>query len=649
MLDVDLTEFDLADGAAAYAGAYARGSRPPAPLPVSTWADAHRVLTSKSSAEHGPWRTDRTPYLREIMDCLSSESRVREVVLMKATQVGGSEVGLNWLGYVIERDPGPFLALLPTLKLARRWSKQRVEPMIDACPALRALVPPARKRDSGNTTLEKEFRGGLLVMVGANSTSDFRSMPAKYVLMEEVDEYGEEVGEQGQPRELVRKRQTTFTRRKSLEISSPTIEGASAIEESYLEGDQRTYRVPCPHCAVAQELVIEQLTDDGNYLCTACGRLIEEHHKPAMLAGGAWIAKHPQRAKRSYHLSGLYSPIGLGMSWVEIAAERRKARTNAEVDLTFTNTVLGLPHRGVGQRVDPNELRERREGWVRRTVPRGALILTLAIDVQHNRWEVLVCGWGRGEQCWFVDWVAIAGDPTREEDWADLDAYVFQPFVNACGMTMRPEVIAIDAGNWSHDVYRWARRHAGSGVIAVKGAKDATAPVIGRPSAKDINAKGRTIRNGVQLWNLGVNSAKTKLFGLLAGDAGTESADERRCHAPKDMPDDFFEQLTAEIFDTRNRRWVKKRAARNEALDCWVYAYAAACHPRVRLHLMREHQWAELERKLEPEVGDLFGVAALPPPASAPPASEKSSASRETSRTGNVGLGREGWNFGSRG
>jgi phage terminase large subunit GpA-like protein len=656
---LDLREFDdLADGARVFAEAFARGCTPPPPITVSQWADANRKLTTKSSALDGDWITDRTPYLREIMDALSVESRVRDVAIMKATQVGGTEIALNWLGYIIDHAPAPVLWMLPTLKLAKRNSKQRLAPMIEASPALRAKVPSARARDSGNTTLEKDFPGGLLVIVGAESTSDMRSMPAKFVVLDEVDEYDSEVGDdgkkQGSPIELAAARTTTFTRRKLVAISSPTVEGASTIADAFEAGDQRHYHVPCPHCAHEQALVVEQLTDDGHYLCIACGTLIAEHHKTAMLAAGRWVAKFPQRAKRSYHISGLYSPLGLGLTWREIADKRAAARTNPELEVTFVNTVLGLPHRGSTTRVTGKELREGREQWKRRTIPRGGLVLTVGIDVQHNRFEVLVVAWGRGDQCWFVDWVQIAGDPTRADDWAELDDYLDKLVIpNSCGVPMRPELFGIDSGNWSHDVYTWARKNQHRGVIALKGTGEPTAPVLGRPSAKDVNAKGRTVKRGVNLWLVGTHAAKQKLIGLLAGDVGAEDPDARRCHAPADMPDDFFDQLTAEVFDTRRKRWVKLKSARNEALDCLVYAYAAACHPRVRLHVKREHDWAALEAKLEPE-RDLF--AAAPPrethtaadPAPVP-GGKPAPAPAATSQPGRaVGLGREGWNLGTR-
>lgn len=612
-VDADLAGLPISDGAAAFDAGWARGWTVPPILTVSEWADRYRIIPRAAGAEPGRWRTDRTPYLRRIMDDLSDHSPVREVVFKKSTQVGGTEVLNNWVGYSLHHAPCPMMVIQPTVEVAERWSKQRLQTMIEECAELRAILPPSRSRDSGNTTLMKEVPAGVLFIAGANSSSGLRSVPIKKMGADEIDEYDDNLNDQGSALELAERRTSTFRRRKLFKVSTPTVKGASAIDRAFEAGTQSHYHVPCPHCGERQRLVIDQLTADGLYACTGCGELLAEHHKTAMLAGGEWIDTYPEREIRSYHINALYSPIGLGYTWAEIAEMRAKARTNPELEVTFVNTILGEVYESESNKVDASDLRERREAWQRRTIPEGALRLTIGIDVQHNRWAVLICGWGRGESCSFVDWVEVPGDPTREEDWAELDAVVFAPIVNRFGVAMRAEVIAIDSGNWTHEVYSWVRRHQAKGVIAIKGSNQPNKPIIGKPSAQDVNWRGRTIRHGVQLWNVGVRAAKDSLFPRLMGDAGLDIAD-RRCHFPGDMPDDFFEQVTAERFDLTLKRWVKRSTtARNEAWDCWIYAYAAACHPRMRLHVMRDADWAALEAKLQPAVGDLFADGAPPP------------------------------------
>lgn len=600
-----LDNLPLADAISVVTEAWQRGWSIPAPLALSAWADTHRIISRAAGAEPGPWRTSRFPFLAEIMDCLATTSPVRTVALMKSTQVGGTEVLNNFVGYIIDHAPGPGMVLMPTVDMAERWSKQRLAPMLNEMPCLSAKVAPARSRDSGNTTLLKEFPAGVIAITGANSSSGLRSMPVKYLLMDEIDEYDNDLNDQGSAIELAERRTSTFSRRKILKVSTPTVKGASAIEAAYEAGDQRRYHVPCPHCAHDQPLVIDQLTDDGQYLCTACGQLIAAHLKTQMLAGGRWVAAHPEREARSYHLNALYSPHGVGYSWVEIAIMRAAARKNPELAVTFANTILGLPYESDVQRIEVNELAERAEDWRRRTIPTGCLILTVGIDVQHNRWAVRWEGWGRDEQSWCIDYIEIPGDPTREDDWQDLDALVFTPITNGFGVDMRPSCIAVDSGNWTHEVYNWARKHQGKRVIAVKGSNQPNKPVIGRPSAQDVNFRGRTVRNGVNLWNVGVNTAKDTLFARLVGDSGRDAAD-RRCHFPANLEADFYEQHGAERYDPQRKRWVKKPGLRNEAWDCAVYAYAAACHPSVRVYALRDADWAALEKKIEPGNRDLF-------------------------------------------
>src|SRR5580700_9763032 len=230
-----------------YSRAAAEGALPDPLLTVSEWADSYRTLSQRASAEPGPWRTDRTPYLREIMDCLSPSSVVETVVLMKGAQIGGTECGNNWIGYVVHQAPGPMLSVQPTVEMAKRNSKQRIDPLIEESAVLRELVSDPRSRDSGNTMLAKEFPGGILVMTGANSAVGLRSMAARYLFLDEVDAYPGDVDGEGDPVQLATARARTFSRRKILLTSTPTIADRSKIEAVMLESDQRRFFIPCTH------------------------------------------------------------------------------------------------------------------------------------------------------------------------------------------------------------------------------------------------------------------------------------------------------------------------------------------------------------------------------------------------------------------
>ena len=309
-----------------YNAAFNAGLRPDPVLTVSEWADRYRRLSGKSAAEPGPWRTDRTPYLREIMDSLSPLSPAERVVFMKGSQIGGTECGNNWVGYVIHKSPGPMMVVQPTVELAKRNSKQRIDPLIEESDVLRELVKSPRSRDSGNTVLSKEFPGGVLVMTGANSAVGLRSMAVRYLFLDEIDAYPGDVDGEGDPINLAFARTRTFSRRKVFMVSTPLVAGWSRIEAAYAESDQRRYWVPCPHCGQFQVLKFERLRwpkgepQKAAYHCIACEQAIFNHQKNAMLAGGEWRPEAQGDGRtRGYHLSSLYSPVGW-YSW-ERAAE----------------------------------------------------------------------------------------------------------------------------------------------------------------------------------------------------------------------------------------------------------------------------------------------------------------------------------------
>lgn len=609
MFDAQPFDVLLPSGTDVAAGSWSRGWEAPEPITVSDWADKYRMLPREGAAEPGRWRTDRTPYLREIMDCLSAESPVREVTIRKSTQVGGTEVGINWLAYIVAHNPGPTMYVLPTIDVARKFSEQRLAPMIEQMPILRERIGPAISRSSGNTTLAKKFPAGMLVISGANSSASLASMPVKNLLLDEVSKYPSDLDGQGSAEEQAIRRTSTFARRKIGRVSSPTVKDACAIDRAYNDGDQSQLYLPCPHCDHRQVLHIDQLTDDGQFLCVGCGQLIAEHHKPKMLAAAVWIAAHPERSAhhRSFALWAAHAALGLGYTWLEIAEMRAKARKDPSLMPTFTNTILGESYEGASQKVEANELTQRAGKWQRRTVPRGALIVTAGVDVQVNRFAVQLIAWGRNEQAWIIDYVELPADPTRREDWAILWDYLATPLTNAAGIPLRVSAACVDSGNWTQEVYTAVRPLQAQGVMAIKGSKDASRPIIGRASKQDTDQRGRTVRKGVNLWLIGVNTAKTTLMQRLLGDADREE-DNRLIHFPGDLPEDYYTMLTAERFDLTAKRWVKKSGARNEALDTFVYAYAAALSPNVRIHMKRDADWAALEAKLEPGTDDLFVV-----------------------------------------
>ena len=410
-----------------------RHLRPEPDLPVSDWADAHRVLTTRSAAEAGPYRTARTPYLRAIMDDLSATSPIQTVIFKKSAQIGASEAGNNWIGYIIDQAPGPAMIVQPTVETAKRFSKQRIDPLIENTPRVREKVAPGRARDAGNTMLMKDFAAGVLVITGANSAVGLRSMPVRYLFLDEVDAYPGDVEGEGDPVSLADARTRTFSyRAKRFITSTPKIKGISRVTREYERSDQRQYYVPCPLCSAFQTLDFKRLRwqpgrpETALYQCAVCENSFPEHHKTAMLAAGEWraTAESNDPLTHGYFLNGLYSPIGW-LGWVSIAKQWEDAVSDVEARKTFTNTVLGEAWEEEADQVpDWERLYERREEWPYGTVPERGLFLTAGADVQADRIEIDVWAWGRGLESWLVQHVVLFGDPGHQPVWNELSPFL---------------------------------------------------------------------------------------------------------------------------------------------------------------------------------------------------------------------------------
>jgi phage terminase large subunit GpA-like protein len=449
----------------AWRDGFLEGLRPEQPLTVSEWADRHRRLSSKASAEPGPWRTDRTPYLREPMDCLSSESPVQRVVMMFAAQTGKTEAGSNWLGYVIDHAPGPMLCVQPTIEMAKRLSKQRLESMITETPVLAAKIAPARSRDSGNTMFSKEFSGGIMLMAGANSATGLRSAPCRYLFCDEVDAFPADVDGEGDPVSLAERRTTTFARRKILLTSTPTVKDFSRIEAEYQRSDQRRFYVPCPACGVMEWLKWGQLKwadgqpETARYQCEHCGERFEEMHKPAMLRGGEWRATAPSNGRTAgFHLSGLYSPLGW-CSWEQLVDDFLRAKADAPALKSFVNTRLAETwEEDYAAKVSADGLMAKRLDYKPGVCPAGVVLLTAGVDVQDNRLAVSVWGWGEGETGWMVWHQELMGDPTQTEVWGQLDQVLATEWQTEGGKHLKVAQMAMDSGgHCTHEVYRYVR------------------------------------------------------------------------------------------------------------------------------------------------------------------------------------------------
>ena len=638
--DDALTDFD---GAGEILRAWGSGLRPDPDLTVSEWADLHRMLSGRASAEPGRYRTVRTPYMREIMDRLSPGDPTQRVVFMKAAQVGATEAGNNWIGFAIHQAPGPMLAVQPTVELAKRNSRQRIDPLIDESPELRERVKPARSRDAGNTMLSKEFAGGILIMTGANSAVGLRSTPARYIFLDEVDAYPASADEEGDPVTLAEARSLTFAhRRKVLLVSTPTIRGLSRIEREFEASDQRRYFVPCPHCGAMQWLKFDRLRwqkgrpETAEYHCEGCETPIAEHHKTAMLEGGEWrAATAADPTTVGYHLSALYSPIGW-LSWERIVRAWDAAQGSDEAIKAFRNTILGETWVETGEAPDWQRLYDRRERWTSGTVPAGGLFLTAGADVQKDRIEVDVWAWGRGLESWLVDHVVIEGGLDRHDAWSELTALLDRSWPHERGAHLRIARLAIDTGYEAPAVYSWSRAQGFGQVSPVKGVEgfNRSSPVSG-PTFVDATEGGKRLRRGARLWTVAVSTFKAETYRFLRLARPTEedmvdgaAFPPGSVHLPHWVENEWLKQFVAEqLVTVRTKRgfarleWQKLRE-RNEALDCRVYARAAAWIAGA--DRWPESTWRDLEDQLGAAPTDTDPAGQINRPGQAPQGKRRS-------------------------
>lgn len=598
----------MLDGASVYRQSFLDGLRPEPTLTVSEWADEHRLLSSKASAEPGPWRTSRTPYLREPMDCLSSSSPVQRVVMMFAAQTGKTESGSNWLGYVIHHAPGPMLLVQPTVDMAKRLSKQRLESLIDETPVLRDRIKPARSRDSGNTMFSKEFPGGIMVLTGSNSATGLRSMPCRYLFADEVSSWPQDVDGEGDPLTLAERRTTTFARRKILMTSTPTVKGSCRIEAEYERSDQRRFYVPCPSCVGMQWLQWRNVKWENSdpstvtYQCEHCSERFSEIHKGRMLADGEWRATAPGDGKTAgFHLSGLYSPLGW-LSWSDMVDDFLRAKNDAPLLKAFVNTRLSETwEESAANKINASELAEKVEPFDEQTIPVGVLLLVAGVDVQDNRLAVSIFGYGRDEEAWLVFHTEIWGDPTSKEVWKQLDSILLAKYKKEDRHELMVATACIDSGgHCTGEVYQYCRERMPNNFVAIKGASQRGKPPIGRESKVDLNVKGKTIKKGASVYSVGTDTIKDTLLGRIKHNEPGAGY----IHFGKSATFDYFDQLTAERKITRYTRngmprseYVKASNKRNEALDTAVYAYAALHLTYRRFNRLKV--WDQLEASPE--------------------------------------------------
>lgn len=579
---------------------------PPPKLTLSQWADQYAYLSAESSADPGKWKS--LPYQVGIMDTIS-DPRVERVSVMKSARVGFSKLLGHIVGFHIHYDPCSIMIVQPTEADAEGYSKEEIAPMLRDTPCLRKLVYEAKSKDSNTTILSKNFVGGVLSLVGANSPRGFRRVSRRIVIFDEVDGYPPSAGAEGDQIKLGIKRTEYYWNRKIIAGSTPTVTGLSRIEGMFLDGDQRYFEVPCPHCNHFQVLKFQNLKwpegspELAHFICTNCAKEISHDHKRDMVTKGKWVAIRPFTGHASFHIWAAYS-FSPNATWEHIAKEFLDAKHAGREELkTFINTTLGEVWREKeGDAPDWAAIYNRREKYKIGEIHDRVVFVTAGADVQKDRIEIEFKGWAPNKENWSLDYVVIPGDTADEKTWEALDREIARVWIRPNGIEVPVKAVGIDSGFNTQHVYNWVRRYPSNRVFALKGQANA-ATLIGSPSAVDVTVKGKRISRGLKVWPVGVSIAKGELYSWLKNEKLTDEQIARGeqfapgyCHYPE-YGEEFFKQLTSEQMVSRvskGRRvyeWQKTRE-RNEAIDTSIYNRAVASI--MGLDRFSENQWLDM-------------------------------------------------------
>ena len=557
---------------------------PESALTISDWAEKYRVVSQERVADPslaGSWRNDRTPYLVEIMNAVT-DSSVNEIIFKKSAQVGGTEVLNNIIGFFIHIDPATILYVAENEGKARAWSTECFAPMLRDTPVLAEIMHTAKQRDSSNQIESKAFRGGHFALAWATSPATLSSRPRRVILTDETDAFIST--NEGNPIDLAEARtKTAGNQRKIIHVSTPREAETSVIEPMYQNSTRERFFVPCPHCEEFQTLDFrdsetglrnlrwdDDAPETAYYVCAACACVIEDSDKEWMLERGEWRVTNPDYRgnRRGFWISELYSPFS---AWSDLAKAYLEAKNHPDKLQVFVNTRLAELWQTDGEKIDYADLSFKKEDFAAE-VPDGVLLLTAGVDVQDDRLECEIVGWGEDFENWSVAYKVFYGSPAEKEVWQELKDFLTRDFDGEGDAVFRVKAAAIDTGgHHTQDVYKFCKNNTGRRFFAIKGAN-----TPGKPISPQKPSIVGTLR--VRLFTIGTEAAKDLIFaGLKKQEFGPGF-----CHFPSDRDEHYFKMLCAEkkiqkfVSGKAKHFWVKvSERARNEALDCRVYALAA--------------------------------------------------------------------------
>ncbi len=551
---------------------------------------------------------------------------------MKSAQAAWTQsVVNNVIGHIIHVDKSTCIAMFPKADACRSFDREKFSPMIQSTPEL-AAVMPIKSRAKDVTAMFKQFSGGYVKFVGSNSISDLKGSSARRLIVEEPDDCNLNLRGQGDAIKLIEERGKTFRDVKLLIGGTPSIAGVSSIQDEMLHSDQNRWMVPCWECGEHQALEWEQVrwldnaetlhaifgaanSKSARYACAHCGSLWDDAKKNFAVRHGHAEPQSEFRGVLGLYINELYAPWHESrmQNLVEryLSAKHEEAKGNIEALIVFWNAALGRAWEYKGNTADEAVLEARGLDYAVNTVPAGGLILTMGVDVQHNRLAIIIRAWGRGEESWLVLFDEIDGNTVDKNDdvWKRLDDILFGEYRHAWGVPLRIKSVSLDSsdGTSSDAVYSYVRSRAGRGVevMAIKGSSTADAEIFRRqPATIDSNYKNtKASKYGLRTFSVGVSRAKDLLLGDKGpGRIALEGEGAGRVHWYRDVRADYLRQFLSEVKvpvrgGGKGRRvWQIKKGQRNEVLDAEIYALHAA--RALKLNLARDAQWAAIEAQM---------------------------------------------------
>jgi len=573
--------------------------RPPEDISVSEWAEKYRVLDSKSSAMPGPWRNDKTPYLTGVMDEFCNFD-TEEIILAKASQLGGTEALFNMMGWIIQQDPSPVMVVYPSDTLAESISVNRLQPMF-------RLAAPLKERwkESDSTKTELQFDGMYLTLVGSNSPANLASRPVRFLFLDEVDKYPGATKKEADPIKLARERTKTFHNSKVFMTSTPTLKSGhiwQALEEADVE---KHYFVPCPHCGKMIELKWSQITfpnEDGmsymdraelaNYVCQECGCIITDQDKPQMLRFGEWrVVRQNAAIARTvgFWINTLYSPF---VRFSEIAREFLKSKDDPEALQNFINSWLAEPWEDTKLKTSADTVMDRQADLPELVVPEWAKLLTGGVDVQETSVYWTIRAWGN-----YLTSQNIAHGQALS--FAEVERVMNLSYGKEDGSQMVVQLALIDSGDNTDAVYDFCASNSDWALPS----KGSSHPMTTHFKLSTVN-KTDSRAYGMKLVLIDTGKYKDMIAGRMKKENGSGSW---MVYQGCDM--EYAEQVTSEHkvnVRSGNRtvqEWrLKTSHADNHYLDTEVYAMCAADMLGARsLHLEEVDMEPRTEAKPQPE------------------------------------------------